>query len=321
MTTLRLLLAALLVALATGPAPAQKFPSKPITLVVPYAAGGNVDTTARILQAAIGNSLGQPIVVENRPGAAGFIAGGYVARAEPDGTTLFVASNGPLLLGPLVMKAPYSLDDFAPITLLTTGTNVLLTRRDLPVTSVKELIAYGKANPSKFQVAVDTGASINNFLSEMLKLEAGLDWTPVRYRGNAPALTDLIAGHVDVGFAQLTESVEHIKAGKLKALAVMMPERSPAIPDVPTMAEAGYPGVEGIIFIGLLAPKGTPADVVDTLNATVRKALSQKSVVDQLATFGATVMTDTPAEFTKFLKVENDKWAAVARKANIKVDH
>jgi tripartite-type tricarboxylate transporter receptor subunit TctC len=321
MKPLRILIAVVLVALATGPTLAQKFPSKPITLVVPYAAGGNVDTTARILQGAIGNSLGQPILVENRPGAAGFIAGASVARSEPDGHTLFVASNGPLLLGPLVLKAPYTLEAFEPISLLTVGTNVLLVRRDLPVKSVQEMVAYAKANPSKFQVAVDTGASINNFLSELLKLNAGIDWVPVRYRGNAPALTDLIAGHVDVGFAQLTESIEHIKAGKLRALAVMMKDRSPAIPDVPTMAEAGYPGVDGIIFIGLLAPKGTPADVVDTLNAAVRKALAQPSVAAQLATFGAKVVTGSPAEFATFLKVENDKWTEVAKKANIKVDH
>jgi tripartite-type tricarboxylate transporter receptor subunit TctC len=317
----RPLLVALVAAMFAVPATAQKFPSRPITLVVPYPAGGNVDTSARVLQGALGNLLGQPIIVENRPGAAGFIAGDYVARAQPDGHTLFVTSNGPLLLAPLVMpKPPYQWESaFEPVSMLTIGANALLIRSTLPVNSVKELVEYAKKNPDKFQVAVDTGASINNFLSELLKQRAGIDWVAVRYRGNAPALTDLIAGHVDAGFSQLLEAIEHVRGGKLRALAVMVKERVPALPDVPTMAEAGYPGVEGIIFTGLLAPKNTPPEVIETINAAVRKALSQKAAIDQLAALGSEVRTSTPAEFADFLKVENTKWTEVAKKANLKV--
>jgi len=317
----RLLLGVLLACALALPVAAQKFPTKPITLVVPYPAGGNVDTSARILQAAIGNSLGAPMIVENRPGAAGFIAGDYVARAQPDGHTLFVTSNGPLLLAPLVMpKPPYTWDGaFAPVSMLTIGANVLLVRPTLPVRSVKELVDYARQNRDKFQVAVDTGASINNFLSELLKQHAGIDWVAVRYRGNAPALTDLIAGHVDAGFAQLLESIQHIRSGQLRALAVMVKERVPALPDVPTMAEAGYPGVEGIIFTGVLAPKGTPPEVIDTLNAAVRKALAQPSVIKQFADLGSDARPSTPAEFAEFLRGENAKWVEVARKSNLKV--
>ena len=321
MKIFRLLLGVLLAGALVSAVAAQKFPTKPITLVVPYPAGGNVDTSARILQAAIGKALGVPIIVENRPGAAGFIAGDYVARAQPDGHTLFVTSNGPLLLAPLVMpKPPYSWDSaFAPVSMLTIGANVLLVRPSLPVHSVKELVDYAKQNRDKFQVAVDTGASINNFLSELLKQHAGIDWVAVRYRGNVPALTDLIAGHVDAGFAQLLESIQHIRSGQLRALAVMVKERVPALPDVPTMAEAGYPGVEGIIFTGVLAPKGTPPETIDILNAAIRTALAQPAVIKQFADLGADARSSTPAAFAEFLRVENAKWTEVAKKSNLKV--
>ena len=310
-----------LFAVLASPASAQQFPTKPITLVVPYAPGGNVDISARILQTALGNSLGQPIIVENRPGAAGMIAGSYVARSEPDGHTLFVASNGPLILGPLVLPKPaYQWDSaFTPVSWLTVGTNVLLVRSSLPVHSVQELIEYAKANPDKFTVAVDTGASINHFLSELLKLESGIRWTAAHYRGNAPALNDLIAGHVDAGFAQLTESIQHVQSGKLRALAVIGDRRAPVLPDVPTMAEAGFPGVKGIVFTGVLAPKNTPPVIVETLSAAIRQAVTQPSVIDQFAALGAEVRGSTPAEFNRFLVEETKKWADVAKRANLKI--
>ena len=189
-------------------AAAEQFPSKPITLVVPYAPGGNVDISTRILQAAIGNSLGQPIIIENRPGAGGTIAGEYVARSAPDGHTLFVGSNGPIMFGPMTMpKPPYQWDKvFAPVSTLAFATNMLLVRPTLPVKTVAELIDYSKKNPGKLTLATSGGVSINHFLAELLKLKTGITWTEVHYRGNAPAIADLMAGHVDVGFQQLTDS-------------------------------------------------------------------------------------------------------------------
>src|SRR6476469_3240841 len=252
-----LLLGSILVAALTSSSAAQQFPSKPITLVVPYAPGGNVDISARVLQAGIGESLGQPIIIENRPGAGGLIAGDYVARSAPDGHTLFVGSNASILLGPMTMpKPPYQWDKvFAPVSTLAVATNMLLVTPKLPVKTVAELIDYAKMNPGKLTVATSSGASINHFMGALLKLRTGMTWTEVHYRGNAPAINDLIAGHVDMGLMQLTDSRQHIEGGRLRALAVLGPTRAPAVPEVPTIIEAGLPDVQGITFNGLFAPK------------------------------------------------------------------
>ncbi len=317
----RWICAALLVSAVAAPSAAQTFPSKPVVMVVPYAPGGNVDVSARILQAGIGESLGRPIVVENRPGAGGTLAGDYVARSAPDGHTLFVGSNGPIMLGPMTMpKPPYQWDKaFAPVSSLAFATNMLLVRPGLPVATVGELIDHARRNPGKLTLATSSGASINHFLAELLKLKASIAWTEVHYRGNAPAINDLVAGHVDLGFQQLTDSLQHIQAGKLRALAVLGPNRVASLPEVPTIAEAGFPDVQGITFNGLFAPRATPADVVDRLNVAIRTALQGRTVIDQLAALGSEARGSTPAEFTQFLEQESRKWSEVMRQANIKV--
>jgi tripartite-type tricarboxylate transporter receptor subunit TctC len=300
---------------------AQTFPSRPITLVVPYAAGGNVDVSTRILQGALGDSLGQPVIVENRPGAGGTIAGDYVARSTPDGHTLFVGSNGPIMLGPMTMpKPPYQWDNvFAPVSTLAVATNMLLSRPSLPVKSVAELVAYAKANPGKLTVALSSIASINHFMGELLKAKAGITWTEVHYRGNAPAINDLIAGHVDIGLQQLSDSLQHIQSVKLQALAVLGPKRAAPLPNVPTIGEAGYPDVQGITFNGIFAPKATPRPVVDKLSAAIRAALEKKTAIDQLAALGSEARGSTPEEFRAFLEQETRKWSDVMKQANIKV--
>jgi tripartite-type tricarboxylate transporter receptor subunit TctC len=254
----------LLAAFAVSAA-AQPFPSKPIVLVVPYAASGNVDISARALQAGLGDSLGQPVVVENRPGAGGTLAGQYVARSAPDGHTLFVGSNGPIMLGPMTMSnPPYKWQEtFAPVITLAIATNTLVVRPTLPVKSVAELVEYSRNNPGKLTVAADSIASINHFMGELLKLKSGITWTEVHYRGNAPAVADLIAGHVDVGLFQLVDTGPHLQAGTLRALAILGPTRAPSLPDVPTIGEAGYPDVQGITFNGVFAPNATPRPVIN----------------------------------------------------------
>jgi tripartite-type tricarboxylate transporter receptor subunit TctC len=316
-----LLLGSILVAALTASSAAQQFPSKPITLVVPYAPGGNVDISTRILQAGIGDSLGQPIIIENRPGAGGLIAGDYVARSAPDGHTLFVGSNASILLGPMTMpKPPYQWDKvFAPVSSLAVATNMLLVTPKLPVKTVTELVDYAKKSPGKLTLATSSGASINHFLAELLKLKTGITWTEVHYRGNAPAINDLMAGHVDVGLMQLTDSRQHIESGTLRALAVLGPKRAPAVPDVPTIAEAGLPEVQGITFNGLFAPKDTPPAVIDKLSTAIRAALEKKEVVAKLGDLGSDARGSTPQEFTKFLADETAKWTDVMQKANIKV--
>ena len=315
------LLGSMLLAALAAPSSARQFPSKPITLVVPYAAGGNVDISARVLQAGIDDALGQPIIIENRPGAGGLIAGDYVARSAPDGHTLFVGSNASILLGPITMpKPPYQWDKvFAPVSSLAVATNMLLVTPKLPAKSVAELIDYAKKNPGKLTLATSSGASINHFMAELLKLKTGMTWTEVHYRGNAPAINDLVAGHVDAGLMQLTDSRQHIEGGRLRALAVLGPKRAPAVPDVPTIVEAGLPDVQGITFNGLFAPKGTPPAVVEKLSAAIRTALEKKSVADKLGELGSDARGSTPEEFTRFLAEETVKWTNVMQKANIKV--
>ena len=316
-----LLLGSILVAALTLPTAAQQFPTKPITLVVPYAPGGNVDISTRILQAGIGDALGQPIIIENRPGAGGLIAGDYVAHSAPDGHTLFVGSNASILLGPMTMpKPPYQWDKvFAPVSSLAVATNMLLVTPKLPVKTVTELVDYAKNNPGKLTLATSSSASINHFLAELLKLKTGITWTEVHYRGNAPAINDLMAGHVDVGLMQLTDSRQHIESGTLRALAVLGPKRAPAVPEVPTIVEAGLPDVLGITFNGLFAPKDTPPAVIDKLSTAIRAALEKKEVIAKLGDLGSEARGSTPQEFTKFLADETAKWTDVMQKADIKV--
>jgi len=317
----RWLLGTIVLSALGAPCAAQQFPSKPITLVVPYAAGGNVDISARVLQTGIGDALGQPIIIENRPGAGGTIAGDYVARSAPDGHTLFVGSNAPILLGPMTMpKPPYQWDKaFAPVSTLAVATNMLLVTPKLPVKTVAELVDYAKKNPGKLTVATSSGASINHFMGALLKLRTGMTWTEVHYRGNAPAINDLIAGHVDMGLMQLTDSRQHIESGRLRALAVLGPTRAPAVAEVPTIVEAGLPDVQGITFNGLFAPKGTPPAVVEKLSAAIRVALEKKTVADKLGELGSDARGSTPEEFTKFLEQESAKWTDVMQKSQIKV--
>jgi len=304
----------------TGTVAAQTYPTKPITIVVPYAAGGNVDTAARVLQAAIGNSLGQPVIVENRAGAGGIIAGEYVAKSPPDGHTVFIGSNGNVMLGPMTMaKPPYKWDQvFKPVSMVSVATNVLTVRTSLPVNTISELVAYAKQSPGKLTLGNSGGASINHF-GELFRLKAGITWTEVAYRGNAPAVNDLVAGHVDMGLQQLVETLGHIQAGKLRALAVLGPERSSAVPDVPTMAESGFPDVKGETWNGLFVPKDTPDHIVAKLSEATRAALATPMAREKLEALGSQARGNTPDQFRTYLEADYAKWFAVMKDANIKV--
>jgi tripartite-type tricarboxylate transporter receptor subunit TctC len=208
---------------------------------------------------------------------------------------------------------------FAPVSTLAVATNTLVVRPTLPVKSVAELVEYSHNNPGKLTVAADSIASINHFMGELLKIKSGITWTEIHYRGNAPAVTDLVAGHVDIGILQLVDTAQQLQAGKLRALAVLGPMRAPSLPDVPTIAEAGYPDVQGVTFNGVFAPKATPRAVIDKLSAAIRVALAKKEVVDHLAILGSSARGSTPEEFTEFLEQESKKWTDVMKQANIKV--
>jgi tripartite-type tricarboxylate transporter receptor subunit TctC len=217
-------------------------------------------------------------------------------------------------------KPPYQWENvFAPVSQLAVATNLLLVRPTFPAKTVAELVEYAKKNPGKVTLATSSIASINHFMAELLKLKSGITWVEVHYRGNAPAINDLVAGHVDVGFQQLTDASPHLAAGKLRALAVLGPKRAPALPDVPTIAEAGFPDVQGVTFNGVFAPKATPRPVVDRLSAVVREALAKDSVKAQLAKLGSEPRGNTPEEFRAFLVSESRKWADVMKQANMKV--
>lgn len=302
-------------------ASAQTFPSRPITLVVPFAAGGNVDVSTRILQSGIGDALGQPIIIENKPGAGGTLAGNYVARSAPDGHTLFVGSTGSILLGPMTMpNAPYKWDQvFAPVSSLALSTNLLLVRNTLPVKTVAELVEYARQNPEKLTVATTSVASINYFMGELLRLKGGVKWTDVHYRGNSQIINDLMAGHVDTSFQQLSDSHAQIEGKKVRALAVLGPKRVASLGDVPSIVEAGFPEVQGVNFNGIFAPKGTPPEVVAKLSAAIRTALRKPEVIEQLAKLGSEAPGSSPEEFAAFLNQQSAKWSDVMKQANIKV--
>lgn len=301
----------------TGTASADTFPSKPITLIVPYAAGGNVDVSTRILQKALGDSLGQPVVVENRPGGGGMIAGSYVARSAPDGYTIFVASNGPLLFGPMNSDNPQYKwsEDFEPISTLSFASNMMLVRASFPADTVEEFVAYAKENPGEIRVGISSLVSINHYIGLLLRRTAGIEWTEVHYNGNAPAVTDLVGEQIDAGFQQLVDSLQHIQSGRLKALAIAGTDRVDVLPDVPTMAEAGFAGVEGVTFNGLLAPKGTPQEIIDLLSAKVQEALKSEEAIQQFAQLGSQARGSSPADFAAFLQSEEGKWTDIVMEA------
>ena len=312
----------LLLALAlavVGPAAAQSWPNKPVRLVVPYPPGGNVDTAARLVAPGLQEILGQPFVVENKSGAGGMIAGEAVAKSAPDGYTFFFAANGPLLYSPLIFKrTPYLWNrDFVPVSSVSFTSLVLETNPSFPVKSVKELIEAAKKNPGKLMMASPGAGTSNHLLSELLESITGAKWTTVHYKGNAPATADLMAGRVQFGFDQISVAAPYIKQGKLRALAVTSEKRDSALPNVPTFAEEGYPAMEAATFTGVVAPTGTPKEVIARMHDALAKVLKDKKVIQRFDSLGAQARSTTPEEFGAYLKQEYDKWAPVITKANI----
>lgn len=325
--TRRMALTALL-GLATGPAlagvaNAQAYPSRPITLIIPYPPGGNVDVSARILQRAIGNALGQPVIVENKAGGAGFIAGNYVLRAQSDGQTLFVASNGPILLGPLITKNPpyHWQDSFVPISSISLTPTLLLVRKNFPAKTVSEFVAYARKNPGKVTVGFGGVGSINNLVSELMQQITGAKWIGVNFRGNAPLMIDMIGDHVDAGFIQPVDALPQINSGAVRVLAVIADKRMDQLPAVPTMAEAGYPNVTGLTFNGLFAAKGTPQAVINTLSKAVQEALQKPEAIEAFKKLGSEAHPSTPAEFTTFMIEQTKIWTEVVKNGHIQIEN
>ena len=322
------MLASALVAGALGfaatvlPAQAQGWPNKAITLIVPFPPGGTSDTMARLIGQELSTSLGQPVVVENRPGANGNIGAGAAARAKPDGYTIVLTGVGSNAINHgLYATMPYdSRTDFAHITQLVSGPNVLVVNADFPAKTLKEFIDLAKASPGKINYASNGNGSSGHLAMELLKQTAGISLNHVPYKGGAPAMTDVIAGVVPVLFNNQDAAYPHVKSGKLRVLAVSSLERNPLYPDVPTIAESGYPGFSAVSWVGLSAPAKTPKEIITGLHAEAVKGLQSPAVKERLTSLGFVIVGSTPEEYAEFIRKEIDKWTAVAKAAGATVD-
>ena len=304
------------------PASAQSFPSRPAKLVVPFPPGGPLDTTGRAIAQKLTEAWGQSVVVENKPGAGGNIGADLVAKSPPDGYTVVMGALSTHAVNPsLYPKMPYDAQkDFAPITLVAITPNVLVVNPALPVHSVKELVAYAKAHPGKLSFGSGSNGSAGHLAGELFKVDAGVDMVHIPYKGAAPAMQALLAGDTQLMFDNLASAMAQVKAGKLRALAVTTAQRSKLAPDLPTMAEAGVPGFDISTWFGLLAPAGTPPEVVAKWNADVTKILSAPDMRERLAAQGAEAAPDSPAEFTRFIASELAKYARIVKASGAKVD-
>jgi tripartite-type tricarboxylate transporter receptor subunit TctC len=313
-------LAAGAAALPTLPriARAQTYPSRPVRLIVGLPAGSGVDIIARLMGQWLSERLSQPFVIENRLGAATNLATDVVVRAPPDGYTLLLANLINAVNASLFDNLSFNfIRDIAPVSSISHGPFILVVNPSLPANTVSEFIAYAKANPSKINFASSGTASTSHIAGELFKMMAGIDMLHVPYRGEPPAITDLLGGRVQICFGTLPGSIEYVRAGKLRALAVTTSARSEALPDVPTVGES-LSGYEVRVWNGIGAPKSTPAEVVDKLNREINAGLTDPKMKVRLADLGATAFVGSPAEFGKFIAGETEKWAKVVKSAGIK---
>ena len=310
------------VGLGAGAAQAQTWPDKPIKFVVAAPAGSSIDVLARVIGDKLKDRLGQSIVVENRAAAGGTAATDFVAKAAPDGYTMLMSFNGPLAFGPhLYTRLPYDPQkDLAPVIITSSQPNVLAVTAALPVNSVKELIAYAKANPGKLNFASVGNGSSSHLTMELLKATAGLDIVHVPFNGSPPAVTATIQGETQMMFAVMQPLQAQIQAGKLRALAVTTRTRFALLPDLPTIAEAGFPGFEALAWNGVLVPAGTPKAIVQRLNGEIDAILKDPVVKSTLNAQGFELVGGTPENFANLIRSESDKWAPVIRKTGARID-
>lgn len=304
----------------SAPLQAQTYPQKLIRIVVPNPPGGSADLMPRLIAEQLGNKLGQPAIIENRPGAAGNIGAEYVYNAVPDGYTLLAAPPPSLSINiSLYPKLAYDSTKFMPITVLATVPNVLMVHPALPLRDVEELIAYAKANPQKLTYASQGSGSTSHLTAELFKMKAGVNLTHVPYKGDAPALTDLLAGRVDMMFGNIGAAAQHIRSGSLKVLAVTSKNRLGVLPGVPAMNEI-VPGVVAVTWFGVVAPPKTPREITQKLSATIAQILHQPDMVKRLAEFNAEAVGNTPDEMAAYMKEDMERWRAVIKAGNVGVD-
>jgi tripartite-type tricarboxylate transporter receptor subunit TctC len=315
-----LLLPLLLSALVSESALAQAWPAKAVRMLVPFPPGGGVDYAARIVGKHLSERLGQPVLIENRAGANGIIALEALKGAPADGYTLGTVSNGPLVINPsMYLKLPYdAVRDFAAIGRLVNFPLLLVAHPSVPAKSVPELIALAKAKPGALTYSSPGVGNGSHLAGELFASMASITLVHIPYKGTAPAATALLAGEVSLAFSSIPTVLPHVRAGKLRAIAVGDAARVPSLPEYPTIAESGVPGYEAFSWAGIIAPAGTPQEVVKRVNAELGGILRQKAIVEQLAAEGTIPVPDTPEEFSAYIKSELVKWAAIVRLANIK---
>jgi tripartite-type tricarboxylate transporter receptor subunit TctC len=319
--TVMVLLAATAI-LGAGGAQAQTWPAKPIRVVIPFPAGGSSDIVGRAIASKFQEYLGQPGIVENRPGANGSIAAEFVAKAEPDGYTVLVGSIGVFSINAALFKdlRYHPVRDFAPITLAVTTPNVLIAKPTLAPNTVKELAELARSNPGKLAYCSSGTGSSDHLTGELFKQAAGLNMTHVPYKGGAPCQTDIMGNQVDFSFQNLGAVTNYIKAGRMKALAVTAGARHPQLPNVPSAGEAGFPALVVTSWQAAAAPAKTPREIVARLNDAMVKALRSPDIRDRMTQIGFDVVAGTPEEFGQFMKAEVDRWTAVVNKGGIKPD-
>ena len=297
---------------------AETYPSKPVRLIVTYPPAGSSDLMGRILGQKLAELWGQPVIVENKPGAAGSIGMDYAAHQPPDGYSFLIGNLGPVTVNPLLSKVPYDVErDFVPVSLIATGPNVLVVNPKTPVKTLGELIAYARANPGKLNFGSGGPGSVAHLSGEMLKSLAHVDIVHVPYKGGILSVNDLIAGHVQMVFSDALPVMQHIRAGTLRALAITSPERSPLVPDVPTCVESGVPGLVAVNWWGVLLPAGTPKAIADKFYADLVKVMHDPDVKEKFAQLGVEAVSGTPEQFAAYMRSETVKYAKLVKEANI----
>ena len=317
----RLLSAVCLATAAIMPAVAQQYPTKPIKLILPFPTGGATDVMSRILAEKLTSRLGQPVIVENKPGAGTMLASEFVAKAPADGYTLLMAASSLVIAPSLYSKVNYDpIKDFTPVTQVAAVIHLVVVNPNLPVKSIQDLINYLKANPGKVSYGSTGSGTSTHLEAELFKKMAGVKIEHIPYKGSTPALADLVGGQTSMMFDPIASSKPYLESGRLRALAVTTAQRSISVPDLPTVAESGLPGYEAMPWLGIVAPAGTPKAVVDRLYKEVSEVLKMQDVKDRFKSLGLDIIGNTPAEFATFIAQDQKKWDQVIKNSGAKAD-